>query len=151
MTAAATTGPASGPLPASSQPQTKSSPSFRKEISKSQSSERAGKSAAKYVLGETVDSDDTIAVFNGANVSYTVPQRINRQNVEKSVSVFFRVRKKIRLGEICVESEGEKIASFKREFLAPAEMQMITLPKVLLDKAQGNITVTAIEMEEEAE
>lgn len=114
-------------------------------------SERAGKSAAKYVLGETVDSDDTIAVFNGANVSYTVPQRINRQNVEKSVSVFFRVRKKIRLGEICVESEGEKIASFKREFLAPAEMQMITLPKVLLDKAQGNITVTAIEMEEEAE
>ncbi len=112
-------------------------------------SERAGKSAAKYVLGETADNNgETTFVTNGMNISYTVPQRINKENVEKSVDIFFRVRKKIRLAEIRVESEGEKIASYKREFLAPAEMEKITLPKILLDKAQGNLTVLAIEVEE---
>lgn len=111
-------------------------------------SERAGKSAANYVLNGASEVSNTTLVSNGMNVSYTVPQRINKDNVEKSVDIFFRVRKKMRLGEIRVESEGEKIASFKREFLAPAEMEKITIPKVLLDKAQGNLTVTAIEVED---
>ncbi|MBO5869351.1 MAG: FAD-dependent oxidoreductase [Clostridia bacterium] len=111
-------------------------------------SERAGKSAANYVLNGKSEVSNTTLVSNGMNVSYTVPQRINKDNVEKSVDIFFRVRKKMRLGEIRVESEGEKIASFKREFLAPAEMEKITIPKVLLDKAQGNLTVTAIEVED---
>ena len=111
-------------------------------------SERAGKSAAKYVLNGKSEVADVTTVTNGENVTYTVPQRINKDNVEKSVDIFFRVRKKMRLGEIRVESEGEKIASFKREFLAPAEMEKITIPKVLLDKAQGTITVSAIESED---
>ena len=111
-------------------------------------SERAGKSAAKYVLNGKSEVADVTTVTNGENVTYTMPQRINKDNVEKSVDIFFRVRKKMRLGEIRVESEGEKIASFKREFLAPAEMEKITIPKVLLDKAQGKITVSAIEVED---
>ena len=82
------------------------------------------------------------------NVSYTVPQRINCQQVEKSVDIFFRVRKKIRTGEIKVESNGEKIAAYKREFMAPGEMEKITLPKVLLDKANGEIIVSATETED---
>ena len=113
-------------------------------------SERAGRSAAKYVLGTAVTENDKLNVNGGLNVGYTVPQRINRANVEKGVDIFFRVRKKIRVGEIRVESNGEKIASFKREFLAPAEMEKITVPKVLLDKANGSITVSAIDLEEEA-
>ena len=113
-------------------------------------SERAGRSAAKYVLGTAVTEKDVLNVNGGLNVGYTVPQRINRVNVEKGVDIFFRVRKKIRVGEIRVESNGEKIASFKREFLAPAEMEKITVPKVLLDRANGSITVSAIEVEEEA-
>lgn len=113
-------------------------------------SERAGKSAAKYVLGTSVTERDALTVNGGPNVGYTVPQRINRENVEKGVDIFFRVRKKMRAGEIRVDSNGEKIASFKREFLAPAEMEKITVPKVLLDKANGSITVSAIEIEEEA-
>ena len=62
--------------------------------------------------------------------------------------VFMRVRKKMESADIVVESEGEKIASFPRKFLAPAEMQKITLPKVLLERAHGSITVSAIEREE---
>ena len=115
-------------------------------------SERAGRSAAEYVLGNcAVSETPSKNVRNGLDVSYTVPQRINTEKIEKSVDIFFRVRKKIKLAEIRVESEGEKIAAFRREFLAPAEMQKITIPKVLLDKANGDITVSAIEIEEDAQ
>jgi NADPH-dependent 2,4-dienoyl-CoA reductase/sulfur reductase-like enzyme len=115
-------------------------------------SERAGKNAAKYVLGENSGNGGTaLKVLGGLNVGYTVPQRIRCEQVEKSVDIFFRVRKKIRVGSINVESDGIKIASFKREFLAPGEMEKITIPKVLLEKANGSITVSAIESEEEAQ
>ncbi len=110
-------------------------------------SERAGRNAAQYVLsGGQTEQNERSYIYNGENVSYTVPQSLTVKNIEKSVDIFFRVRQKIRAGEITVEADGERIASFKREFLAPAEMQKITLPRVLLDRAEGkNITVSAIE------
>lgn len=111
-------------------------------------SERAGRSAAKYILSGGNAEGEAIPVKNGADISYTVPQRITVANVEKGVDIFMRVRKKMESADIVVESEGEKIASFPRKFLAPAEMQKITLPKVLLERAHGSITVSAIEREE---
>ena len=111
-------------------------------------SERAGRSAAKYILSGDNAEGEAIPVKNGADISYTVPQRITVANVEKGVDIFMRVRKKMESADIVVESEGEKIASFPRKFLAPAEMQKITLPKVLLERAHGSITVSAIEREE---
>ena len=113
-------------------------------------SERAGINAAKYVLSGCVGSvgNDTY-IQNGTDVSYTVPQRIEIENIEKSVDIFFRVRRKIDSCRINVVSEGEIIASFKREFVAPGEMQKITLPRLLLDKAKGDITVSVAEIAEE--
>ncbi len=110
-------------------------------------SERAGKSAAEYVL-KGAKSGEKVNISNGSNVNYTVPQHFAPDNIEKSLDIFFRVRKKIRKGEIVVESQGVKIAGFKREFLAPAEMEKITVPKILLDRAQGDITVSAVELED---
>lgn len=112
-------------------------------------SEKAGINAAKYVLSGCVNSGGEVTyIQNGVNVGYTVPQKIEIEKVEKSTEVFFRVRKKIRYCEILVESEGEKIASFRREYLAPGEMQKIVLPRVLLEKAKGDIIVSALEKEE---
>lgn len=111
-------------------------------------SERAGISAAKYVLSGGSEKGEERSIANGINVSYTVPQRFSPEKIEKGIDIFFRVRKKIRLGEIRVESNGTKLAGFKREFLAPGEMQKITVPKVLLDRAEGDITVSAVELEE---
>ncbi len=113
-------------------------------------SEKAGINAAKYVLSGCVSSDGAkIYIQNGTDVSYTVPQRIEIEKIEKSVDVFFRVRRKIDTCRVNVTSEGELIASFKREFVAPGEMQKITLPRVLLDKAKGDITVSVAETAEE--
>ena len=48
--------------------------------------------------------------------------------------------------EILVASGEEQIARFRREHLAPGEMEHITLPRALLDKAPGNITVSIREV-----
>lgn len=112
-------------------------------------SERAGANAAKYILAGCVNTNGEVTyIQNGANVSYTVPQRIEIGAVEKSADILFRVRKKIRACDIVVESEGVIIASFRREYLAPGEMQKISIPRILLDKAEGDITVSALEREE---
>lgn len=114
-------------------------------------SARAGAAAAEYVLRGGNAGGECIPVTASGSVGYTVPQSVCPQNVGKALDIFFRVRKKIRRGEITVTSGGTVIASFKREFLAPAEMQKITVPKALLEKASGGLNVSVTETESEAE
>lgn len=114
-------------------------------------SARAGAAAAEYVLRGGNAGGECLPVTASGSVGYTVPQSVCPQNVGKALDIFFRVRKKIRRGEITVTSGGTVIASFKREFLAPAEMQKITVPKALLEKASGGLNVSATETESEAE
>lgn len=114
-------------------------------------SARAGAAAAEYVLRGGNAGGECLPVTASGSVGYTVPQSVCPQNVGKALDIFFRVRKKIRRGEITVTSGGTVIASFKREFLAPAEMQKITVPKALLEKASGVLNVSVTETESEAE
>lgn len=114
-------------------------------------SARAGAAAAEYVLRGGNAGGECLPVTASGSVGYTVPQSVCPQNVGKALDIFFRVRKKIRRGEITVTSGGTVIASFKREFLAPAEMQKITVPKALLEKASGGLNVSVTETEGEAE
>lgn len=111
-------------------------------------SSRAGEAAAKYAMGER-RSGRIIEVSNGDGVGYTVPQRIRAEAVEKSVDIFFRVRN-VYSGDLRITvKDGEKIlASYKREHLAPGEMEHIALPAVLLNKAESdNITVSVEEVQ----
>ena len=114
-------------------------------------SARAGAAAAEYVLRGGNAGGECLPVTASGSVGYTVPQSVCPQNVGKALDIFFRVRKKIRRGEITVTSGGTVIASFKREFLAPADMQKITVPKALLEKASGGLNVSVTETESEAE
>ena len=63
--------------------------------------------------------------------------------MEKAVEVFFRVRR-VYEGDlkIVAESGGEPLAAYKREHLAPGEMEHIALPKVLLQRAKGPVTIS---------
>ena len=80
---------------------------------------------------------------NGDGVGYTVPQQIRLDDVEGSVPVFFRVRAISHDKKIVVrDDEGQIIASFPREHLAPGEMENIKLPRVLLERAHGGLTVS---------
>ena len=86
-----------------------------------------------------------ISVKNGNAVTYTVPQKIRKDNVEKSVEIFFRVNNVYHDMLIKVMSGDTMIASFKREHMAPGEMEKITLPKVILDRATTADIVIALE------
>lgn len=107
-------------------------------------SKRAGAAAARFALGNKADGE-VMEVKNGNRVTYTVPQQIRRSNVEKSVEIFFRVNNVYRDAVIKVESGGQVLAQFKREHMAPGEMEKIIMPKVLLDKADGKLLTVLVE------
>jgi len=106
---------------------------------------RAGAAAADYVLHGEVPPSQILEVHNGNAVTYTVPQRIRPETVEKGVTVFFRVSRVMRDAVIQVRSGDRQIARFKREHMAPGEMEHIFLPEKLLSLADGGITVSAEE------
>lgn len=109
-------------------------------------SQRAGEAAAKFALGRP-NTGAALELVNGPGVSYTVPQHIRVDSVEKNVDVFFRVRA-VYNGDlrIVAESGGKQLAAFKREHLAPGEMEHVTLPKVLLQRAEGPVTIRVEEV-----
>ena len=106
-------------------------------------SQKAGKSAAEYVKnGETKDQT-CIDIKNGDGVNGIVPQKVRPSNVDKKVEVMFRARNVFTDVAIKVKSNGEELASFKREHMAPGEMEKIVIPKAFLDKVEnGEITVS---------
>ena len=111
-------------------------------------SQRAGAAAAAYVNGGCVDAaGPVIELKNGFGVGYTVPQHIRREQVETACGVFFRVNRVCGRSEIVVSSGEQELARFKRDRLAPGEMERITLPRAILDKADGALTVAIREVE----
>ncbi len=105
-----------------------------------QESARAGKAAAEYVKNGKKQGN-TLKLTNGFGVTYTVPQNIRITEDMKNAEVFFRVNQVFGESQINVLSDGKQIAKFKREHMAPGEMERIILPKVLLDKANNEIFV----------
>ncbi len=111
---------------------------------------RAGKFAAQYAKG-SASAGKAICVCPGEGVSYTVPQKIRTENIDKTIQVFFRVRRMYRQSEIVVERGGEKLCSYKREHMAPGEMESIALPAVLLLQEPGeDISIRIVEKEVQA-
>ena len=106
-------------------------------------SQRAGHAAAARSLGQIPEGTVVKELTAGNGVGYTVPQHVRMDNAEKGISVFFRVRAIYHDARIVVkDDEGNQIAAFPREHLAPGEMESIKIPKVLLDKAVGGLTVS---------
>jgi NADPH-dependent 2,4-dienoyl-CoA reductase/sulfur reductase-like enzyme/CxxC motif-containing protein len=106
---------------------------------------RAGAAAAKHLPKKP---EKVVQVQNGDGVGYTVPQKIRLENVDKSVDIFFRVTAMYKTSKIEVKRGDTMIASFKREHLAPGEMEKITLPKSFLEKAEGLPLVVSVNSSE---
>ena len=107
---------------------------------------RAGRAAAAYCAGKQTAEGRTLDIRNGNLVGYTVPQHVRMDADFTGADVFFRVRAICGASRIVVKDEtGAQIASFRREHMAPGEMENIKLPRVLLEKAQGAVTVSVEE------
>ncbi len=109
-------------------------------------SQRAGRAAARYVLDTGAAEGPVLTVRGGDGVTYTVPQRIRPAGVERAAELFFRVNRVCGGSEVLVTSGESQIARFPREHLAPGEMEHIILPRVLLDRAEEEITVSIREV-----
>lgn len=105
-------------------------------------SEQAGKAAADFLQGLR-SAGEEIGLKNGNGVSYTVPQRFHRG--AEALEIFFRVRNIYKNSAIRVMDGEKQIARFRREHMAPGEMENIKLPKVLLDRVKGDTLTVEIE------
>lgn len=99
---------------------------------------RAGANAAAYAMSKTETDCKAIRLAPGDKVNYTVPQKVRPEQVSKFLEVSFRTNNIYRDMEICVACKGNVLASFKREHMAPGEMEKIILTKALLLQADGN-------------
>ncbi len=112
-------------------------------------SQKAGRAAARFAFEQPQEDLTAISVINGEGVSYTVPQRIRPDNVDKTVEVFFRARDVYKNVRVVVASSGGTLASYKREHITPGEMERIVLPKALIEKAEGAEITVLIEQNEQ--
>lgn len=84
-----------------------------------------------------------IEVKNGNAVNYTVPQKINVENVEDKQIVFLRVNNVYKNKVLVVRSGDNVIAEFKKSHVAPSEMQKLILTKKQLENADAaEITIS---------
>lgn len=106
-------------------------------------SQKAGKAAADYVLNGEKSKDDYITLTNGNGIGYTVPQKI-RKGAEEA-EIFFRVRQIFKNSAILVMDGDNQLAKFKREHLAPGEMEKIKIPNALMKKIVSDKLTVSVE------
>ena len=98
----------------------------------SEEAEIAGLSASLYVKNGKTEKD-VITTACGDNVSYTLPQKIDK-NTNSNVKLFFRVNKVIKNCLISVECDGKTLIEKKKKICVPGEMETALL---LADKLKG--------------
>lgn len=113
-------------------------------------SELAGKSAAEYVLNGEADREGAISVLAGPCANAIVPQKVRLANIDKRVEVYFRVTNVFHNVTIYVKtSDGQVLCKFKREHVAPAEMEKIPVPKAMLSKVTDGKIYISVEKDGE--
>lgn len=111
-------------------------------------SRRAGTAAAQFVKGNRMDESHVLEVRTGKGITYTVPQKIRVENVKENVELFFRVNRVYWRSTILVSAGDVELAKFKRQYLAPGEMEQIILSRQQLDLTEGDHITVSIEESE---
>lgn len=108
----------------------------------SMEAEKAGKSIADYLAHPNVE-EDSIELFNGEFVTYTVPQKIRKHVPMDKLDIMFRVSKVLKNVTIFVidQKENREIKKVNRLAVAPGEMEIVTLTKKDLEGVAGPIII----------
>ena len=109
----------------------------------SEEAEIAGRAAADYVSAGAKERK-TVDVVNGQNVSYALPQKLDK-NTAGSVKMFFRVRRAMRDCTVEVKCGDVLIASRKRKVVTPGEMESVLLTEDKLAAVDGTLTLSVKE------
>ena len=106
----------------------------------SEEAEIAGLSAATYAMkGES--QKKTIECFNGQNIGYVLPQKINVQKSD-SVKLYFRVRNVFKNCTIKLTCGDKEVIVKKKRVALPGEMETLIIPPEKLKLLDGDITLS---------
>ena len=100
-------------------------------------SRRAGKAAARYLKKEVAEARERRRIKADFGVNYTVPQKVNLDNIEDKLEIFLRVSSVYRDVKLELRDGENTLISLKKKHMAPGEMEKITVPKVILDRVKG--------------
>jgi sarcosine oxidase alpha subunit len=94
--------------------------------------------ALRYLSGS---GGDYSSVKAGNLIGYVVPAKLHKENLPKTVTLYFRVRKP--LADVTIEiSKGDKvIRSIHKEHLIPSEMEQVIIANSMLEGAEGELLV----------
>ena len=99
----------------------------------SEESERAGVSAAKYILGKRGKTINQIEVTHTINIAYVIPSIINARSNKEDIIFSFRVKKNIKKAQISFKNPAKTIYSCVKTNLMPAEMIKIKVKELELN------------------
>lgn len=106
----------------------------------SEEAEIAGAAAAEYV-NRGAKAHDEITVTNGKNISYALPQKIDK-NLAGDVKVFFRVTNTFQNCTVKAVCGDNVLAMRKKRIATPGEMETIILKEKDIKQAAGEITLS---------
>lgn len=94
--------------------------------------------ALRYLNGL---GSDYSSVKAGNLIGYVVPAKLHKENLPKTVTLYFRVRKPLTDVTIEISKGGKVIRSIHKDHLIPSEMEQVIIANTMLDDAEGDLLV----------
>ena len=94
--------------------------------------------ALRYLNGS---GGDYSSVKAGNLIGYVVPAKLHKENLPKTVTLYFRVRKPLTDVTIEISKAGKVIRSIHKDHLIPSEMEQIIIANTMLEDAEGDLLV----------
>ena len=111
----------------------------------SQEAQKAGENAALYLQGARAGSR-SVRLEGKNGVRYTVPQSMDPENMDETVTVRFRVAQPYRDAALAAYADGVLLRRIPKRILTPGEMEQFPLRKVELPAGCKTITFTVEEV-----
>ena len=111
----------------------------------SQEARKAGENAALYLQGARAGSR-SVRLEGKNGVRYTVPQSIDPENMDETVTVRFRVAQPYRDAALAAYADGVLLRRIPKRILTPGEMEQFSLRKAELPDDCQTITFTVEEV-----
>lgn len=111
----------------------------------SQEAQKAGENAALYLQGARAGSR-SVRLEGKNGVRYTVPQSMDPENMDETVTVRFRVAQPYRDADLAAYADGVLLRRIPKRILTPGEMEQFPLRKGELPAGCKTITFTVEEV-----
>lgn len=94
--------------------------------------------ALRYLNGS---GGDYSSIKAGNLIGYVVPAKLHKENLPKTVTLYFRVRKPLTDVTIEISKGGKVIRSIHKDHLIPSEMEQVIIANSMLEDAEGDLLV----------